>query len=169
MKSIGHYIFNKFLCFLPETRFFKLKKYWLVYFCGAKIGKNVRICSSVVIQISGKLTIQENTWIGEYTKIVGGSSDINIGKCVDIGPEVLIVTGTHEIWEIEGKAAGKGNSKPINIDTGAWIGAKSTIIGGVNIGKESIIAAGSVVTKDVEEKSIYGGVPAKLIKTKKQK
>ena len=52
----------------------------------------------------------------------------------------------------------------VNIEEGVWIGTKSVILDGVKIGRNSIIAAGSIVNKDVPENVIYGGVPAKLIK-----
>ena len=54
--------------------------------------------------------------------------------------------------------------KPIVIKKGAWIGAGSTIMGGVTVGEGAVVAAASVVTKDVPPKTIYGGNPAKLIK-----
>ena len=54
--------------------------------------------------------------------------------------------------------------KPIVIGENVWIGSNSTILPGVTIGKGSIIAAGAVVTKDVDENVVVGGVPAKFIK-----
>lgn len=168
MRSLGYFIFNRFFCFLPETRFFKLKSFWLRNFCGAEIGDNVRICSSVKIQIGSVLSIGDNTWIGEFTKIVGGKAVINIGSNVDIGPDVLIVTGTHKLWEENGKAAGKSFSQAITIGSGCWLGARSTILGGVNIGVESMIAANSLVNKDVGDCLLVAGVPCKKIKSKKE-
>jgi acetyltransferase-like isoleucine patch superfamily enzyme len=168
MRSIGYYIFNKYFSLLPETRLFGFKRWWLRSFCGANIGKNVRICSSVVVQISAKLTVGDNTWIGEYSKIVGGNAEVIIGSNVDIGPEVLLVTGSHELWTLEHKAAGKGFSKPIIIEDGVWLGARSTILGNVIIGKKSMIAAGAVINKYVPEQSLFGGVPAKLVKKNSQ-
>ncbi|MBV4357845.1 hypothetical protein KTO63_11845 [Parasegetibacter sp. MAH-26] len=53
---------------------------------------------------------------------------------------------------------------PITIEDGAWIGSRVTILPGVTIGEKSIIAAGAVVTKDVEPYTLVGGVPAKIIK-----
>lgn len=166
MRSLGYFIFNRFFSILPETRFFKLKSFWLRRFCGAKIGENVRICSSVKIQIGSVLTIGDNTWIGEFTKIVGGKAHINIGSNVDIGPDVLIVTGTHELWGVKDKAAGKSYSLPITIGSGSWLGARSTILGGVNIGDEAMIAANSLVNVDVDDMLLVGGVPCKKLKKK---
>lgn len=55
--------------------------------------------------------------------------------------------------------------KPIKIGKRVWIGAHATILSGVTVGDNSIIAAGAVVTKDVPANSVVGGVPAKVIKT----
>lgn len=166
MRSLGYYIFNKYISLLPETRLFGFKRWWLKSFCGATIGENVRICSSVIIQISARLTIGENTWIGEHTKILGGNAQVIIESDVDIGPEVLLVTGSHKLWGVKGKAAGKGYSNPIKICRGAWVGARSIILGNVTVGEESIVAAGSLLNKNVSDKSLFGGVPARLIKCK---
>ena len=54
--------------------------------------------------------------------------------------------------------------KPVTIRQGAWIGANSTIFPGVTVGKYAIVAAGAVVTKDVQDYAVVGGNPAKVIK-----
>ena len=54
--------------------------------------------------------------------------------------------------------------KPIHIEDKVWLGANVTILQGVTIGEGAIVAAGAVVTKDVEPKTVVGGIPAKLIK-----
>jgi maltose O-acetyltransferase len=61
------------------------------------------------------------------------------------------------------------NSKSIEVQDHVWIGGNSTILQGVTIGEGAIVAAGSVVTKDVEPYTIVGGVPAKFIKPRKLK
>lgn len=75
----------------------------------------------------------------------------------------MMVTDSHEIGNEE-KRAGTPYFPKISIGDGCWIGANSTILGGVNIGKGTIIGAGSLVNKDCEPNSLYAGVPAKLIK-----
>ncbi len=57
--------------------------------------------------------------------------------------------------------------KGVKIENGVWIGARAVILDGVTVGNNSIVAAGSIVNKDVPPYSIVGGVPAKLIKTRK--
>jgi acetyltransferase-like isoleucine patch superfamily enzyme len=79
-----------------------------------------------------------------------------------IGPKVNLITTNHPINPSERRAT---ISNPIVIKKRAWIGAAATIMPGVTIGENSIVAAGAVVTKDVPANTIVGGVPAKVIKT----
>lgn len=86
---------------------------------------------------------------------------IEIGENVAISHDVTIMdSDAHEgLWE------GYEKTKPIKIGNHVWIGTRVTILKGVTIGDNAIIAAGSVVTKDVPNNTIVAGVPAKVIKT----
>lgn len=105
-----------------------------------KMGKNVFINSGCKFQDQG---------------------GIEIGNDVLIGHDVVLATINHEE-----KLSQRGNMilKPIVIEDGVWIGSNVTILQGITIGKGSIVAAGAVVTKDVEPFSVVGGIPAKFIK-----
>lgn len=83
-----------------------------------------------------------------------------------MGPDVMIFHGDHEMSrrDIPMRLQGDSVSKPVVIGDDVWIGARSIILKGVHIGKGAVIAAGAVVTKDVPEYAIVGGVPAKVIK-----
>jgi acetyltransferase-like isoleucine patch superfamily enzyme len=105
-----------------------------------KIGKNVFINFDCVFLDLGGITIEDN---------------------VLIAPKVSLVTEGHPT-SIEDRYS--LIPKPIRIKKNAWIGANATILGGVTIGENSIVAAGAVVSKDVPDNSIVGGVPAKFIK-----
>ena len=80
-----------------------------------------------------------------------------------VGYYVKFICISHKIGDRE-KRAGKTIYSSIIIHDGCWIGACSTILGGVTIGTGSIIAAGSVVTRNVPSNEMWGGVPAKFIK-----
>lgn len=86
---------------------------------------------------------------------------IMIEDHVFIGPNVNVITENHaENPELRHNVYGK----PILIKRNAWIGATAVILPGVTIGENAIVAAGSIVTKDVPDNTIVGGNPAKIIR-----
>src|SRR6202789_3048589 len=88
---------------------------------------------------------------------------LDIADDVMIGPNVSIITAGHPLEPSQRRAATIG--KPIVIERGVWIAAGAIIIGGVTIGEHSVVAAGSVVTRDVPAKSLVGGNPARVIRS----
>lgn len=85
--------------------------------------------------------------------------EIIIGEDVKISEDVLIRDSDNHTM-----IGGKEKSAPIHIGNHVWIGARAVILKGVKIGNGAVVAAGAVVTKDVPENSLVGGVPAKIIK-----
>ena len=131
-----------------------------------KISKNVIIKSKAQIcscNKSAKIYIGQNTTVGYYTFIYS-SEKIEIGKDCMIAPFVYIVDSSHGTKLNSTMNSQPNKTSPIIIEDDVWIGANSTILPGVKIGKGSIVAAGSVVTTDVPENNLYGGVPAKFLK-----
>ena len=161
MKSWRLFIFHFVMIFVPPTRCFALKRA-LLRFCGATIGNNARIASSARFYLTGPLEIGPSTWVGHEVMILGGAVAVTIGANVDIGPRVMIVTGSHRLWENPDRAAGSGFSKPIIIQDGSWVGAGAIILGGVTIGEASMVAAGALVRQDVAPHTAVAGVPAQL-------
>ncbi len=154
------YVYNTISAILPPTRLFAIKRA-LLRWAGASIGKDVRIVSSARFWLTGPLTIGDNTWIGHEVLIAGGDAPILIGKNVDIGPRVSLISGTHEPFGMPGKAAGEGASRPIEIGDGTWICAIATVLGGVKLGSRCLVAAAALVRTDVEDGQIVAGVPAR--------
>lgn len=155
------YLLQFIFSILPDSRFYPLKTY-LLRMRGYEIGNNVRVISSVKFKLK-KLSIGDNTFISYETLIEGGDAWVVIGKNVDIAPRCVIISGSHEIGDTFHRA-GKGFSKDIQIGDGTWIGANSTILGGVTIGKGCLIAAGSLVREDVEDNTMVAGVPARMMR-----
>ncbi len=90
---------------------------------------------------------------------------MKLGNFVMVGPHVLFATVHHGLDDWKSPMIfQEASEKEIVIEDDVWIGAKATILGGVTIGRGAVIAAGSVVTKDVEPYAIVGGVPAKIIR-----
>lgn len=164
MKSNRLFLTNSIMKTLPSTRCFGFKRK-LLSWAGANIGKNVQCASNCTFLMTGTLSIGFDTWLGTETLMIGGSSSISIGNCCDVAPRTTFVCGTHEI-NMEGpRAAGKGYSLPIRIGNGCWIGTGAVILGGTEIGELSVVAAGAVVKGRFPDRSLIGGIPAKIIKT----
>jgi maltose O-acetyltransferase len=125
-----------------------------------ELKENVSVCGQGWIFGRGRVIIGDNTWLSPkvifYTHI---NNVIKIGSNCDIGPGVKFVIGSHTKGDLN-RRAGRGVSNSISIGNGCWIGAYTTILDGVHIGNGSIIAAGSVVTKNVPDNVLYAGIPA---------
>jgi acetyltransferase-like isoleucine patch superfamily enzyme len=88
---------------------------------------------------------------------------LDIADEVMIGPNVSIITVGHHLGPSQRRAVTIG--KPIAIERNVWIATGATIIGGVTVGENSVVAAGSVVTRDVPPNTLVGGNPARVIRS----
>ncbi|WP_368644946.1 sugar O-acetyltransferase [Alkalibacterium putridalgicola] len=89
---------------------------------------------------------------------------IRIGKNAMLGPGVSLVTPEHPL-EAEARNSGYEFGRPIVIGDNCWIGTNATIVGGVTLGDNVVVAAGAVVKKSFPDNVIIGGVPAGIIRT----
>lgn len=161
--SLRIFLYSQFVRLLPETRCYLLKAKMLSR-CGFDICRTARIVSSARFAGSFNLAVGDDTFIGHDVLVAGGKCSINIGNACDIGPRVTLIAGSHEI-DMEGAhTAGKGYSHDIVIESGVWIGACATVLGGVRIGSKSVIAAGSTVTQNIPPNVIAAGSPCRVIR-----
>lgn len=160
IKKLKYYvvlfIVNKIL---KGTRFF-LQKRLLLNYIGINIGENTKVVAPININEVNKISIGKDCWIGKNFTI-DGNGEVIIKDMCDIAPNVTINTGGHEIGN-EVRRAGKGLKFNSAIYSGVWIGANVLIINGASVRKSSVVAAGSVVTTDIEENTVAAGVPAKI-------
>jgi maltose O-acetyltransferase len=157
------YLINTALYILPISRFFILRNFCL-RMAGVKISKNVSFCGHGWIYGRGNLVIGSNTWISPRVIFhTHENVSIIIGNFCDVGPGVSFITGSHIIGRFN-RRAGEGNAQSIFVGNGSWIGANSLILGGVKIGAGAVVAAGSVVIRDVQPNTLVAGVPAKIRK-----
>ena len=98
-----------------------------------------------------------------FNLVIVDDINVNIGNRVMFGPSVTISATGHPVYP-EYRFRGAHFSLPVNIKDGVWVGANTTILPGVTIGENSVIGAGSVVTKDIPPNSLAMGVPCKVIK-----
>lgn len=111
-----------------------------------------------------RISIGPNSIIG-FRSFLDGRGHLKIGSHVDIASEVLIYTDEHDI-----NSATFGNSfGPVVINDYVFIGPRAIILPGVTIGRGAVIAAGAVVTKNIPDFEVWGGVPAKKISDRQNK
>src|SRR3990167_1956603 len=131
---------------------------------GMKIGKNSYVHMWSRFYNPEGIQIGEGTIIGDHA-FLDGRAPLKIGNHVDIASQVLIYNSEHDITS----AGFDPIEEPVEIDDYVFIGPRATILPGVKIGKGAIVAAGAVVTKDVPDFAIVGGVPAQVIGERKNK
>ena len=111
----------------------------------------------------GDVMIGNHTRIGIHCTVIG---PVNIGSHVNLAQGITVTALNHNFEDISKCIDEQGiSTKPVTINDDVWIGANAVILPGVTIGRHSVIAAGAVVTKDVPDNTLVGGVPAKVIKS----
>lgn len=136
-----------------------------------RIGEGSSIRKGTVVAVASKkvesfITVGSNTYIGENNNLRAADGIIEIGNGCLISQGITIVTSNHDIKKSLPISQQSWVSKKgkITISDDVWIGANAVILPDVTIGKGAVVAAGSVVTKDIPEYSIVAGIPAKIIK-----
>lgn len=103
-----------------------------------KIGRNVVIMNNSLFMAAGGITIEDDVMVAANAQLISNNHDLY----------------DHQVL----------TCKPVHLKRNCWIGAGATILPGVTIGENAVVAAGAVVTKDVESNTVVGGNPAKIIK-----
>ena len=122
--------------------------------------------SSSYIQLPFYINIGQFTSIGKNVYINHACSFLDMGTItieddVLIGPKVNVLSELHPVNPTERHSL---MAKPVVIKRNAWIGAGATIMPGVTVGENAVVAAGAVVNKNVADNTVVGGIPAKVIK-----
>ena len=112
---------------------------------------------------NGKNISVGDNFLANYNVTILDVDKVTMGNNVMIGPNTLISTVNHPLPP-KGRRQHLSLIKPVIIGNDVWIGGNVTILPGVTIGSNVVIAAGAVVTKDVPDNTLVGGVPAKFIK-----
>jgi len=133
-------------------------------FAGVKIGNGSTIHMWCSFFDPRNITIGQDTIIGDHA-FLDGRDKITIGNHVDIASNVMIYNSQHDIDGVDFKAI----TRPVIIKDYAFVGPRSIILPGVTVGKGAVIAAGAVVTKNVSDFAVVGGIPATFIRERKNK
>jgi len=173
-------------CMMPKNQ--ARPRLWVKWFLNPfkhKKGKNARICRNSRIDVMpfNNFVLDDNSTIEDFCTINNGVGDVLIGKRsrigmsnvligpVTIGNDVIlaqniVMSGLNHGYEDINIPIYKQpvTRKRILVEDEAWLGANVVVVAGVTIGKHAVVAAGSVVTKDVPPFSIVAGNPAKMIK-----
>lgn len=151
LNGITHCPFWTVRCF-----FFKIS--------GLQIGRKSKIhCGCRFFSPAG-VRIGRDTIIG-YRAFLDGRAPLIIGNHVDVASEVMIYNSEHNIHSEKMEAV----EQPVEIGDYVFIGPRAIILPGVKIGRGAVVAAGAVVTKDIGEREIVAGIPAKVIGKRKVK
>ncbi len=148
----------KIVGFIPSH----LLRNFLYRLFGIKIGKRS------VVHMGANFFFPKNISIGQGTILgtgifIDGRAKVKIGNHTDIASEVMIYNSEHDLVSPTFKAI----EEPVTIGDYCFIGPRVIIMPGVNIGNGAVVAGGAVVTKDVPERVIVGGIPAKVIGERK--
>ena len=153
-KIFIFYFYNNFFTWIPSN---SLRIFYLKYLTKFKIGEKVFICLGC--RFTGNISIGNNSVLGRKV-VIKGEGGVEIGQNVGIVAESYIQTGTHYLNDINFKSY----AKKIIIKNNVWIGLRSIILPGLTLERGSVLGAGSVLTKNLPQYNVYGGVPATFIK-----
>jgi acetyltransferase-like isoleucine patch superfamily enzyme len=129
---------------------------------GKKVDESFLLIPPFYTAAGNEIRVGHNVFVNQNCTFydLGG---LDIADDVMIGPNVSIITTSHPIAPSQRRAFTIG--RPIVIEKGVWIATGATIIGGVTVGENSVVAAGSVVTRDVPANTLVGGNPARVIRS----
>ena len=162
---ILNYVTNHVVAHVPS---FTLRHLWYQRALGIQLGQHASVHMGTYVEFWGPREIRRiGVRIGRNSRIgrncsLDARSPLSIGDNVSVSPEVIILAGTHDVNDPRFAASPVG-PWAVSIEDYVWIGTRAMILPGVTVGRGAVVAAGSVVTKDVPPLTIVAGVPAKPI------
>jgi acetyltransferase-like isoleucine patch superfamily enzyme len=138
---------------------------------GVRLGDNVTIAKFTIIETTGVISnlgegleMGDNSSLGDYC-FVGAAGGVRIGRNVLVGQRVSFHSENHRFDRTDVPIKEQGvTRRGIVVEDDCWLGAGSILLDGVTVGRGSVVAAGSVVTRDVPPYSVVAGVPAKVMR-----
>lgn len=147
---------------LPDMPVVMRFRGFLYSFMMKSCGSNFQVCSTAYLNSLTELSVGSDVYLAHNVVILG--KNITIEDEVMVGPNTVIVSGNHK-YSGKSYRFAKSNSGIITIKEGAWVAANCSVLDGSSLPCGSVLAAGSVLNKEfTEDKSLYGGSPARYIK-----
>ncbi len=132
-----------------------------------RMGRRVRFLKDATIRVAGRLEVGDGSFFNRGCSIVVRDA-VRIGKECLFGPWASIYDHDHGLEPADLPPAERGiTASPITIDDNVWVGTKATILRGVRLGEGCVVAAHSVVTKDVPPYTLVAGIPARPVRALK--
>lgn len=157
MKSLFYGVFRFLQAIIMFLPIFKIRYYWIKLF-SKKCGKGGYISRNVDFRSPWRLTIGNNVVINKRC-VIDARGELFIADNVDIAQDVQIWSAEHDVRSVNHAYV----TYKVIINEHVWIASRAILLPGITIGEGAVIAAGAVVTDDVEPFSIVGGIPAKKI------
>tara|TARA_B110001469_G_scaffold54835_1_gene52902 strand:- start:162 stop:1514 length:1353 start_codon:yes stop_codon:yes gene_type:complete len=156
-KGLYLLLINKLILKLPVM---SLRMFLLRFWAGCGISKSSNVLSGCRILNPRGVVVGSSSRVNTGAILDGRGAVLSIGSNVDIAMDVILWTLTHDIDDSNHSSY----CGAVYVEDYVWIGCRSIVMPGVRIGRGAVVAAGSVVTKDVEPMSVVGGIPAQHIK-----
>ncbi len=159
--SFAENLLRIFLELLPHPL-----RYWIYKALLAELGSGSMIDYQTYFRYPWKIRVGNGVWINRgcelYGSMMAGNAQITIGDYCALGPRVRILSATHDYRRLDLP----DQAASVTIGRHVWLGAGATILPGVTIGDGAVVAAGSVVTRNVDSFSIVAGNPARFLKSR---
>ena len=169
LKAVTNFLFRSipiyyigFICNILPNHLYtnKIRGALVSPFLG-KCGRNFQLAQGVIINHPERIFVGNNCYFA-HRMYINAEANLYIEDNVTCGPMCVLATTNHSVRD--GVVLDEGSSGAIHIGKGTWCGANVTITSGVTIGRSVIVGAGSVVTKNIPDNTLSGGIPAKVIK-----
>lgn len=133
-----------------------------------RVGDGMSIQENALINTNqGKVVIGDDCWLGPHS-LIYGNGGVTIGNHVMIASHCVINTVSHNAGRLDIPMSQQGiHTAPVIIEDDVWVGIRAVILQGVRVGRGSIIGAGAMVTRDVPPGCVVAGVPARIIRERK--
>jgi putative colanic acid biosynthesis acetyltransferase WcaF len=155
VRGLGQILFNRYGTHLPSRH---LRKWWLRGL-GAALEPGCVIFAGTTVLGAERLHVGSHAQIG-WRCVLDARGGLTIGHDAVIASDAQLIAGRHDFDDDDFPAY----FDPITVGDHSWLATRCLVIGGVTIGRGAVVAAGAVVTRDVDEMTVVGGVPARVIR-----